>query len=69
MKIVSVVLGGTLCFGLLFIAANAVTGIISRSLGLSRSLDDALFIGGILLAALGTVVFVRTIWRGKRQDS
>jgi hypothetical protein len=66
MKKLFVALGGLLSFGLLFIVMNNVTGMISRSLVLSRPLDDALFIGGILLAALGSGIFMWTVWRRNR---
>lgn len=67
MKRIAVILGGMIAFGLLFIAANNVTGMISQTLGASRAIDNALTIVGMALVVLGTAVFVRAIWRRGRK--
>jgi NO-binding membrane sensor protein with MHYT domain len=62
MNKVAAVLGGVVVFLLLFIAAMNVTGMVARTLGVPRTLDDALTAAGILIAAAGAFIFARTIW-------
>lgn len=62
MKGLLIAVGGFVVFCLLFIAANNITGPIIRFTGLAQPYADWFFASGIALAAVGSVIFMRTIW-------